>query len=69
VEVYVSACLSRVYVCWVDFGRIKVCVLFECCERWYAAISLLVMYMWCEFRGFWLSGFVLCMEKCVPAFT
>ncbi len=46
----------RVYVCWVDFWRKEGCVLYECYERWYAALRIFVMYMWCEFRGFWLSG-------------
>ncbi len=53
----------RVYVCWVDFWRIKVCVFYECCEGWYVVLRIFVMYMWCEFRGFWLSGLVLCVES------
>ncbi len=60
----VSVCFLRVYVCWVDFWRKMVCVLFECCERWYVALSIFVMYMWYEFRGFWLSGLV-CVWKSV----
>ncbi len=48
----------------VDFWRIKVCVVYECCERWYVAFRIFVMYMWFEFRGFWLSGLV-CVWKSV----
>ncbi len=62
-DVCVSVFFLGVYVCCVNFWRKEGCVLYECCERWYVALFYDVMGIWCEFRGFWLSGLVLCVES------